>query len=359
MTKSVTMEPIDFLRQLCDTAGPSGRESRVVDLLETVWSPLCDGFSRDRLGNACALLRSDVPGPVPTVALIAHADEIGLLVTRIDERGFLRVAALGGVDRRQLLGQEVVVHGREDVFGVVGTLPPHLTSAEERKQYPPLHAYWIDIGCDAAAAAARVRVGDAVTLRSPCTPLGGGVYTGKAVDNRAGLAALHTALLLLRERRRHADVLLAATVQEEVGLRGAMVLGQSAAPSVAVAVDTGFARQPGVAEGEGYLLGRGPVLARGANIHRRVRTWLAETAAAEGIAVQEEVIAAASGTDAWALQVAGFGLPTGIVSIPIRYMHSPVEVVHGDDVLAAGRLLAAAAARADAAFAGGFSCVLK
>jgi putative aminopeptidase FrvX len=353
------MDPIDLLRLLSEAAGPSGREGRVTDLLRSAWSPLCHEFRADRLGNAWALLRADAAERPPAVALVAHADEIGLIVTRIDERGFLRVAALGGVDRRQLLGREVTVHGRVDVAGVVGTKPPHLTPADERRKYPPLHEYWVDVGLSAAAARQRVRVGDPVTLRRPFTPLTGGAFSGKAMDDRAGLAALHAALLHLAERRRRADVLLVATAQEEVGLRGATVAGQTLPLAAAVAVDAGFARQPGVGEGEGMELGRGPVVARGPDVHPRLRDLLLEAARAEAVPVQEEVLAASSGTDAWALQVARSGVPTGLVSIPVRYMHSPVEVVHGDDVRNAGRLLAAAVARVDGAWAEGFTCRLK
>ncbi len=354
-----------LLERLVAIPGVSGAEGAVAAAVRQAWEPLCDHVSMDALGNVVGLLRADPHPPVPaaevpTLMLAAHTDEIGMVVTKIEPGGFLRLASVGGIDRRYLPALEVLVHGREILPGLVGTLPPHLTTPETRNKPLPLDEAYVDPGLREARVRELVSVGDRVTVDRPLGRLMGEVAFAKAMDDRASVAALHEALLRLRGRRRAIQVAFVATVQEEVGLRGAATSGYGLAPDLAIAVDVGHARSPGVSEAEGATdLGKGPVVAQGANFHPLIVRALLDAAKVEGIPHQREYVPAASGTDAWAIQVARAGVPCGLLSLPLRYMHSPVETLDLADVRETGRLLAAFAAAAEPAWVRGLSRVLK
>jgi endoglucanase len=353
-----------LLERLVAIPGVSGAESAVAAAVLQAWEPLCDHVSTDALGNVVGLLRADPPPPAgtraPTLMLAAHTDEIGLVVTRIEAGGFLRLAAIGGIDRRYLPSLEVLVHGREILPGLIGTLPPHLTTPETRGKPLPLDEAYVDVGLPEARVRELVSVGDRVTVDRPLGRLLGEVAYAKAMDDRGSVAALHEALLRLRERRRSLQVAFVATVQEEVGLRGAATSGYGLAPDLAIAVDVGHARSPGVSEADGASdLGKGPVVAQGGNFHPQIVRALLDAAGAEGIPHQREYLPGASGTDAWAIQVARAGVPCGLLSLPLRYMHSPVETLDLADLRETGRLLAAFAAAADPAWVRGLTRVLK
>ncbi|EKP95423.1 M20/M25/M40 family metallo-hydrolase [Thermaerobacter subterraneus] len=347
------MDAAEVLARLASIAGPPGHEGPVAAAVEELWRPLAAEVRRDALGNVIAVVRGEglaLPGGRrASVMWAAHMDEIALLVAAIEDEGFLRVDAAGGADPRNLLGLEVTVHtAGGPLAGVVGTKPPHLTSAEEARQVPRLRDLFVDVGLPAEAVRRRVRVGDPVTLRQSPARLQGRRMTGKSLDNRVGVTVLTLALADLARRRHAVDVYAVATVQEEVGLRGAATSAYGLDPTLAIAVDVTFGDQPGVPDGKTVELGKGAAVAQGANIHPRVLEALREAAKAEGIATQPEPIPGASGTDAWAIQIAREGIPTGLVSVPLRHMHSPAEVVDLGDVQEAARLLAATAARLDA-----------
>jgi putative aminopeptidase FrvX len=391
-----------LLERLASLAGVSGTEGEVAAAVRAAWEPLCDEVRTDALGNVVGLLYADEgegPSPAvraspspsgappapraaplgaaeaapaassgpgaghpagpPSLLLAAHLDEIGMVVTKVEDGGFLRVAAIGGVDARYLPGLPVTVHGRQALPGLVGTIPPHLTAPEERQKPVALRDAFVDVGLPEARVREVVRVGDRVTVDRGLRHLQGEVVTGKALDDRASLAALHEALRHLRRRRRRVHVLLVATVQEEVGLRGAATAAYGLAPDVALALDVGFARQPGAGEPDLAEMGKGPVVAQGGNFHPAVVRALLDAARAEGVAVQREYVPANSGTDAWAIQVARQGVPCGLVSLPLRYMHSPVETLDLRDLREAGRLVAAFAASLDRAWVEGLTRVLK
>lgn len=345
-----------LLEQLTSLPAVSGREDPLREFLKESLT-FADEVWTDALGNLYARLKANASSgeKTPKLMLAAHMDEIGLVVTAIEKSGALRVAPVGGVDLRNLLAAQVIVHTQDGPLpGVIGTIPPHLTQAKDRTQLPSWDDLYIDLGLDAEAVLSRVCPGDPVSMRREGTWLANGRYTGKALDNRAGLAAAIAACEALAERCRPADVILVATAQEEVGMRGAVVAAQSLSPDVAIAIDVGFADMPGLARRETIQMGKGPALSIGANIHPGVRELLVQAAQEAEIDVQVEVLPASSGTDAWPIQVANQGVPTGIVSIPLRYMHSTVEVVDIADVAQAAELLAQFAAMLTAERMGGW-----
>lgn len=334
-----------FLEALSAASGVCGHEAEVARIVEQGLGPYSDQLRRDRLGNVIARLGpafgEDAGGPAPRVMLAAHMDEVGMLVLRIEKGGFLRVAPMGGTNVQTLLGHEVRVHtAHGPLAGVVGLKPPHLLSREERERFPKWDELFVDTGLEEPEVRSRVQVGDPVTLAVRPVTLLGGRMAGKALDNRVGVAVLREALRNLRLLRHRAEVYAVATVQEEVGLRGAVVSTFGLVPDVGVAVDVTFARQRLVHEPDVVELGRGPAVAMGPNMHPVVSRRLLEVARAHGVPHQLEVIPGRSGTDAWAMQVSRSGVATGLVSVPLRYMHSPVEVVQLDDIRHCGRLLA-------------------
>lgn len=328
------------LRRLSETPGLSGYEHPIRSLVTELFQPLCDTIRVDALGNLIALKKGEGDGPRPKMLWAAHMDEIGFMVAKVEKGGFLRIASVGGIDVRNVLGEEVIVHGREELPGVIGAKPPHLTTEEERNRPVPIDELFVDVGLSEERARERVRPGDLVSLRRPFRALAGRRVTGKALDNRASVACLHHALEVLRGLRHRADVYAVATVQEEVGLRGAVTSAFGVMPDVAIAVDVGFGTMPGLKKKDTLDLGKGPGILFGANVHPRLHEQLVTVASRYNIPFQLEVAPGRTGTDAWAIQVTGEGIPTGLLSVPLRHMHSPAEVLDVADIEATGRLLA-------------------
>jgi len=334
------MEVIPLLKQLSEADGIAGHEEPVRELLRRTWQPFVDEVREGKLGSLIALKRGTGSEPRPKLMLAAHMDEIGLMVTGI-EKGFLRITHVGGTDRRVLLGLEVTVHGRRDLPGVVATRPPHVLPQEERKKTVPWDKLFVDVGLPAEEVERLVTVGDLISIRCEMAELKNRRVAGKAMDDRACVAAVTLALEQLSGVRHAWDVFAVATVQEEVGLKGAITAAYGVAPDLAVALDVTFGRHPGVSEVDTVLLGEGPAIGIGPNFHPGLVTRLKEVAEAREIPYQIDPIPGRSGTDAWAIQVTREGVPTALISVPVRYMHQPVETLAVQDVERAGRLLAA------------------
>ncbi len=338
------MEGKELLRRLSQTPGVSGQEGAVRKILMEELRPLVDEVKTDQMGNVIALKRGDAfrrgEKPPGRLLLTAHTDEIGLVVSGFWE-GFLRVHPVGGFDRRALLGQEVVVHGREDLPGVIGARPPHLGGQDVPS--------WKDVLVDVGASSddelkTVVRIGDPITLRGQFGELLNGKVFGKAFDDRACVVAIVEALRLLQDYRHRWDVIFLGAVQEEIGHKGAFTGGYSVFPDLGIALDVGFATQPGVGKDQGHEAGKGPILALGPAFHRPLVDELKSVADRWNIPYQQEVITGASGTDAWALQVIRSGIPTALISLPLRSMHTVVETIAWKDVEASARWLAQFAA---------------
>jgi len=351
------METIEFLRTLTEARGPSGFEGTVAKIVADRWQPLVDELSLDRVGSLVAIKKGTEPRAERSILLAAHIDEIGLMVreiTRNDDGpqadGFLGIINLGGIDIRQLIGQLVTVHGRREVAGVIASLPTSMIPDFNAADSPGYDQLVVDPGLDYEELIKIVSVGDVISFEQPFTELKGGKVSGKALDNRASVAAITCCLNELQGRAHSWDVVAVATAQEEVNLLGAHTSAYASEPDVAIAVDVTFGLGPGVTGADGQKIGRGPAVAIGAAIHPGVRKKLAEAARKLEMEIQSEPIAGRSGTDADAIQLSRSGVPTGLVSIPLRYMHTLTEVVSIADVERTGRLLAQFISMLDAKF---------
>ena len=340
------MDIHSLLRSLSEASGVSGYEQDIRDIAAKAFGRHSDSVSTDALGNLIAVRRGACPEGTGaggrarhTIMLAAHTDEIGLMVTAL-KQGFLRFTTVGGVDLRTIVGQEVTVHGRRDLPGIVATRPPHVIPREERGKPIPLAELFIDVGLAEDELTTLVRVGDLITMRREMIELAGGYVSGKALDDRVGVASLAVCLDALSTMRHSWDVVAVATSQEEVGLRGAAVSAYGLAPQIAVAVDATFGSQLGVSGEESIKMDGGPSIAKGPNMHPILFNRLVATAKDHELKHQLEFLPGRSGTDAWAIQVAREGIPTGLLSIPVRYMHTSVETVCIKDIERTGRLLA-------------------
>ncbi len=335
------MDLKQHLIRLSQAHGPSGLEGPVREIVQADWQDLVDDLTTDALGNLIgAKWGRGHMEPRRRIMLAAHMDEIGMLVRAIDGP-FVRVVSIGGIDSRVMMAQPVVVHGKEPLAGIVASKPPHVLKAEERSQYAPTEDLIIDLGLSAEEVSAKVRIGDPVTVDVPALEMLAGRLMGKALDDRACVAAVTWCLHELKSRQHGWDVLAVATVQEEVGSRGAEVAAFHLKPDLAIALDVTFAKQPGVGDGDNaYALGSTPIISMGPNFHPGLYEKLSDAANRLEMSVTLDPIPGRSGTDAWPIQVAQSGIPTALLSIPLRNMHSPVEIVDLDDVKRTGRLLA-------------------
>jgi len=279
--------------------------------------------------------------------LASHMDAIGLMVLELVD-GFIRVTPIGGLDARVLPGQPVIVHGRRELPGIVVQPPMHTLPEDLRRKPIPLEHLLVDVGLQNPSHV--VRPGDLISFAQPPIELGEDVLSGHSLDNRASLVAITECLRELGRREHEWDVLAVATVQEEETFAGAYAAGFELRPSIAVAVDVTFARGPGLPEHKTFPLGKGPANGWGPNMHPGIYSALEEAAKRVEIRLTREVLPVHSGTDAFALQIAGEGIPTGLISIPLKYMHTPVEVISIKDVQRTGRLLAEFVAGLDADF---------
>jgi endoglucanase len=339
-------EILPFLKELISLPGLSGYEDPAASLIEARWKPLVHQTSRSSLGSVHGLRRGSAAEPRPSIMIATHMDAIGLMVTGVVD-GFLRVTSVGGVDARVLPGQLVNVHAtgagtdpRPPLPGVVAQPPARLLPANGDDGPVPLENLLVDTGLLPQRVSQLVRVGDLVSYASEPVELAGEALSGHTLDNRVSVAALTVCLEELQGRPHAWDVWAVATVQEETGLAGAYTSTYQIHPSLAIAVDVTFAKGPGASDWQTVPLGKGPTLCMGPNIHPALHKGLKELADKLEIPYTLEYAPRHTGTDAFASQVTAEGIPSAVLGIPLRYMHTPVEVVAVKDILRAGRLMA-------------------
>ena len=329
----------EMLGRLCALSGPSGFEEKVARAAEELLRPLVDEVHTTRLGSVVGVRRCGREN-VHKLLLDAHLDEIGFIVTGHDE-GFLRFAPLGGVDSRMLPDREVVILTDPPIHGVVACLPPHVQTAGDMDKSLPVKDLYIDVGLSREEAEKRVPVGTPATYRGGCAPLGEDLLSGKALDDRCGFAVLLDVLERLKGKELPVDLYVLGSTQEETHSTGAITAAYEIAPQMCVAVDVTHGDSPDASKHETFKLGGGPVIGVGPNCARSLSGRLKELAAELDMPVQIEVMSGSSGTNAWPIQVSREGVATAVVSIPERYMHTPVEVVNQTDLENTAALLAA------------------
>jgi endoglucanase len=336
-------ESLEFLRTMLNSPSPSGYEMGIQDLIRARMKESCDELRTDVHGNVIGVINPKAPY---RVMLAGHCDECGYMIVHIDEKGFAYFTCVGGTDPVIAIGQRLRIHSRRGtVLGVIGRKPIHLTEMEERGKPAKFHELWIDIGAkDKKDAEKRIGIGDYATIDMGFEEMGNDLVVARAFDNRAGAFVVVETLRRLKGRALKVGVYGVTTVQEEIGLRGATTSAYSVNPHVGIALDVGFATDcPGMDSRRIGIcsLGKGPQLHRGPNINPILGDRLEETAKKAKIPVQIGAEPRATPTDANVIQLSRGGVAAALISIPTRYIHSPVEMLSLDDLDAASRLLAA------------------
>ncbi len=345
----MTKQTQQFLADLVNSISPSGYEGPVAQ----VWKAEAETFAAkvwtDTHGNSHAIVN---PGGSPRVMFAGHYDEIGFQISYIDDKGYLWIQALGGWDPQIAQGQRVRIMTKKGIVrGVIGQVAIHMQTPEQRKKGSEIKDLWIDIGAkDKKDAEKTVEIGDPLVIASGFDELANGIVIGRAFDNRAGAFVVLEAAKQLAQLNPQAEIHAVATAQEEIGLRGATTAAYGIDPDVAIAVDMTFATDhPNMGDAmkrENLIeLGKGPVLTRGPNINTKLFDLLVTTAKAEKIPVQINAEPRGTGTDANALQLNRAGVTTALVSIPLRYMHSPCELISLSDLEEAVKLIAKTVAK--------------
>ena len=331
------MQPVDVLRELSDGFGVAGFEDEVRETIRGLVSPFVDEVKTDALGNLFALRKGS---DKRTLMLDAHTDEVGFIVKWIDEGGYLRFAPIGGWDERIVPGHRIVLLTREGtkLAGVIGTAPPHIVPPEDRKKPIPMESLFVDVGATSKdeAVEMRIRIGDPFTIHYPFTELRDGTVTGKAFDDRAGCTVLIETARRLAEQSLGMSVAFSFVFGEELGLRGARTAAYQLEPDLAIAIEgTIGADMPGVApESQPVRLGLGPAISVGDRsivVSRRIVVALETVAESAGIPYQHK-LPTYGGTDAGAIHLTRGGVLAGVISVPCRYIHSPISTLRLDDL---------------------------
>lgn len=334
-----------FLAELLHARSPSGYEAEAQAVFDRHVKPAADAYANDALGNRLATLN---PAGDPVLMLAGHMDELGLLITYINKDGYLYFATIGGHDRTVISGRRVIIQtAKGPVKGVTGKRAVHLMDEADRKKVPEIHEIWIDIGAKSKKdAESRVAIGDVATYDHELELINGSIGTARAFDNKVGAYIVGETLIRLAKDRKKlaAKIVSVATSQEEIGTRGATTSTYIVNPHIAVAIDVGHATDHPDCDNRKFgetKLGGGPIICRGPNINPKIYQRLLAAAKAAKVPFQLEADPRPTGTDARAIQMARGGVATGLISIPLRYMHTPSELVDLEDVERCVKLLVA------------------
>ncbi len=336
------IELTPFLKQLLSLPGLSAYEAPVREFIAEAWRPLVDELHTSRLGSLHGLRRgtsSAVPGQQRRILLSAHMDAIGLMATRVVS-GLVHFTEIGGVDPRILPGQPVTIYGRQELPGIIALPADRLLPASQSEKPVAMEHLLVDTGLPPDEVARLVRPGDLIAFTQPPAELAGETLTGHSLDNRASVAALTLCLDELRHSTAAWDVWAVASAQEEETLGGAFTSPFEIRPDIAIAIDVTHAKGPGSSDYRSFPLGEGPTLGWGPNIHPAIFKTMKELADQLEIPTLVEPMPTHSGTDAIGMQVVAEGIPTMVLSIAIRYMHTPVELVALKDIRRVAHLLA-------------------
>lgn len=333
------MDKRQIIKYLSSLHGVSGYEFRFSKEIAKLFLKYCDEVSEDALGNIIGVKKSSL-NTGKSVMLEAHTDEIGLMITEIDERGFLRFTSVGGIDARILPGKQIIVHGKKDIYGIIGAKPPHITTEQERNKAIPITELCIDTGYPVDEVREIVSVGDTVTFDDAYRELGKKFISTKSQDDRTSVAVLLFVMEKLKNVTLPFDIYYCACVQEEVGRRGAGSAAYKINPDFAIAIDVCHATTPD-ASLDTFKAGSGTIISKGPNIHPTLVKAVTDTLDENKIPYDIDIDGGDTGTDAWVIQVTRCGIPTVLFSLPLRYMHTMVETVCIDDVNATTNAISA------------------
>lgn len=317
-----------LLETLTLAPGVSGQEAGAAKTFSAMIAPYCEEIQTDALGNIIAY-RNQFDENKKTVMIEAHTDKIGLMIRHITDDGFLLFSPIGGLDTKLLPATGVRIYGKSVLHGVICAIPPHIASNEKA---PEIDSLCIDTGLSAMKVRELVRVGDVAEFETDFTALHGSLVAASAFDDRAGLAILVACLRALSGVELDINLAIVASAQEEVGLRGAGVAAYRVNPHTAICIDVCHGKTPDASKNV-FPLGEGPVITIGPNVQKCVSDALISSAKTHDIPYQIDVDSGDTGTDAWAVQVVRHGVYTGLLSLPLRYMHSGYEVLHLDDAV--------------------------
>ena len=333
------MECSELLKKLSDIRAVAGRENMATEKIAELFREYCDDVNVDAFYNVIGFKKGQSENP-KNVLVTAHYDEIGLIVTGIEDSGFLRFTAVGGVDAKVIGALEVTVHGKEDLFGVIGVKPPHLIPPGDKDKGIKMEDMRIDIGYGGDKARELVRIGDMVSFNSPARELLNNRIAGKSMDNRSGVAALIEILKELQKLKHEDNVYVVATVQEELGLIGAICTTYNIKADLGIVIDVCHGDMPDAPRDEAFPLDKGVAVAIGPIISRKHAKECIKLAGEENIPYQIDPEAGDTGTEAAVHAVAREGIPAILLSVPSKYMHTTVEMVSVNDVISTGRLAA-------------------
>lgn len=317
----------EMILQLCAAEGISGFEARAAAVAEELLRPYCDRTEIDRTGSVLGWRSCGKPG-AKTVLLDAHIDQIGFLVTQVLSGGFLRFTQVGGVDPRMLAASDVTILTDPPRPGIIASTPPHLTDAADKTNALALHEMLIDTGLTDASC---IPVGTPVVFAEPPYELAPGQLAGKCLDDRAGFALLVETMKQLQNEDLNVDIVILGSVHEEIDSLGAITGAFRIQPDCGIAVDVTHAKTPDGPSEECFAFGGGPTIGMGPNLHRGLTRQLMETARAQEIPYQIEVMEGSAGTNAWDMQVVRSGIAMALLSIPEKYMHTPIETICMED----------------------------
>lgn len=333
------MNITEALKELTQSTGISGFETGFSEKVCERLKEYCADASVNKTGSVTGTLGA-YNSEKKTVLLEAHLDRIGLVVSEILEDGFVKFKPLGGVDERTLPASEVYIMGKEQTFGVIGALPPHLMNGKDKSTELKINDMLIDTGLTLKEAKSRFSIGDPIILKSDFTQLAGSIVSSAALDNRAGMTAVFDCLDRLSGKELSYNVKVAFTSGEELGLHGARTVLADGTPDLAVVVDVTHGRTPDALAFDTFPLGSGAIICRGPNLDYGATLKTIDLAKEKNIPYDIEVAPGNTGTNAWMLQVSGGGVPCVLISIPLRYMHTVVETIDTKDIECVGKLMA-------------------
>lgn len=324
------------LKILCESEGISGFENKACQRARQLLKRYCDKTEEDGFGNVLGY-RFSKNKNAKTVLLDAHIDQIGFMVTEVLKDGFLRFTQIGGVDPRMLLGCEVTILSDKPYYGIISCMPPHLLNAGDKEKTVPIREMVIDTGF--LDAKDKIKIGTPIVYNIEMCSISPDSITGKCLDDRAGVISLISVLDQLKDRDLSYHLVVLISCQEEVTSLGATIGTYKIRPDYAIAVDVSHAKTPDVPAGKAFLFGGGPLIGMGPNLHTKLTKALIRTAKQEDIAYQLEVMEGMTGTNAWEMQVVACGTAMGLISIPLKYMHTQIETIKISDLQAVSRLI--------------------